>query len=242
MNNPIGLRVLAVAAAVALGALAFAGCDSTPASAPTPSVSEESDSAPGFDDSAEDELVAVPAVVDMDGEEANSEVESNDLTATYVASSEDEDINEPRNDATGCSVVDQDPAADEEVDPGSEVKLSLDCRQVDWKNQEGDEWDGYADAYEQATDEGCAALFGETRDGSLYLDDTEYTRLDCVTSFPAEAADDPPSDVPDDFESEGARAGFDAGCEALFDLVGVTELYWGRTYYTVDNCLALNSY
>ena len=113
----------------------------------------------------------------------------------------------------------------------------LDCRQVDWESQEGDDWDYFTAGYEDGFDQGCQALFDLSPDGSLYDEDTEYTSLDCPTPDAYDA--DYPTDVPDDPETEGYDLGFEAGCDAIFDDVVLSyELYYGEDAYTADDCKA----
>lgn len=184
--------------------------------------------------------VTVPDVVDLDGSDAESQIEDAELTVTFAASTDDEDIGEPRPDATGCKVVDQDPSGDDEVDPDTDVSLELDCRQTDWENQDGDEWDDYQSQFDNAVDEGCDAVF--TSHLSLYDNDQEYSSLDCASISAPDAADDVPGDVPDDPSSAGSEAGFDAGCVALFDSVGTDALFYGEDSVTADDCQASNPY
>jgi hypothetical protein len=175
--------------------------------------------------------LVVPDVVGMDGADAESEIDSAGLTAYY-------DVNDP----AGCEVTDQSLAADAEAAEGEPVELTLDCRQRDWESQDGDDWMSYTDAFDGAAQEGCEALFGETDNGSLYEDDTEYTALDCESvSLPA-ADEAPPTDVPDDAASEGGRAGFDGGCAALFESFLSYTVYWGNDSYSEDDCTNLNPY
>ena len=86
-----------------------------------------------------------------------------------------------RDGGSGCTVEAQDPVGGAEGFEGDEVTLTIDCRQVDWENQEGDVWDDFTWGYEDGFDQGCQALFDLSPDGSLYEGDSEYTSLDCPT-------------------------------------------------------------
>lgn len=205
--------------------LALAGCDTSDPSSASGSDQGfyEPDGAPAG--------ALVPDVLGMDGADAESEIDSASLTAYYA-----------ENDPAGCEVTDQTPAADDEVAEGDQVEITLDCRQRDWENQDGDDWRSYSDTFDSAAQEGCEALFGETRNGYLYEDDQEYSALDCASASLPTADEDPPPDVPDDPESDGGRAGFDGGCAALFESLYSYTLYWGNDAYSEDDCTNLNPY
>lgn len=202
--------------------LGFAACgSSTGDSAPPEDVDQ---------DSAGE--IEVPDVTGEDGADAVSEIEYVGLTT----SSEDQD-GLSRDDGSGCTVQDQQPGGGDTAAEGDEVALTLDCRPVDWDNEEGAVWDEFTSGYETGFDEGCQALFDLTPDGSLYEDDTEYSSLDCPGADVSNS--DKPGDVPDDPESEGHELGFVDGCSALFDDVVLTfELYNGDQSYTADDCQA----
>lgn len=204
-----------------VGAL-FAGCaseaDSPPAEEPA------AEQAPP----AEPELVEVPDVTGMDGQEAVDSIEAEGLYASH-----DED------DPAGCTVEVQDETG--EVDPGTEVILTLDCRQRDWENREGEDWDLFSASFAVGAGEGCEALFSLSPDGTLYADDNEYTWTDCSLATdddPESAGVDIPEEVPDDPEAGGESLGFDHGCNALFDAELVDALFYGTEGFTADDCLA----
>jgi hypothetical protein len=188
--------------------------------------------APSADEVAEPPGIEVPDVVGEDGAFAVSDLESAGFTAAVV-----DQVGDYRDDGSGCTVEDQDPFGGDEGGEGDEVTLTLDCRQVDWENQEGDDWDNFTFGYEDGFDQGCQALFDLSPDGSLYDGDSEYTSLDCPTPDAYDA--DYPSDVPDDPETEGYDLGFEAGCDAIFDDVVLSyELYYGEDVFTADDCKA----
>lgn len=207
-------------------ALLLAGCgDTGNTSAPEP---------PGG--ASDEPAVVVEDVTGHDADDAQTTLD--DLEVEFVAGGEDDDIDAPRNDVAGCEVVDQDPSPGVEVAIGDDVTLGIDCRTVDWENQEGDEWDAFSSAFEDAYTTGCEALFDLSPDGSLHEDGTEYSNVDCPAT--ADAADDPPPDVPDDPAAAGEETGFDAGCQALFDDAGITELYHGTDTFTAEDCQDTN--
>lgn len=230
-SRPTSQLSLLLALLIALGA-AFSGC------AEVASESPEGASADSYEYPEEEpELVEVPDVVGSDGADGESATTDAGLVPVLAASSVDEDISEPRFDAAGCEIVEQDPGSFTEVDPESEVTLYLDCRQIDWENQDGDEWETYTAAFEEALQEGCRSYFSLSPDGSLYDGDEEYTVLDCVTASEPDADEYAPSDVPDDPESDGATLGFDAGCGMLLDTLGLANLYYGRDAYWPEDCM-----
>jgi hypothetical protein len=206
-----------------LFAIAAAGCGT------------ESEPTPDAEDRAyisEEEGIEVPDLSYEDGADAVFAVEDEGLTAALIA------INGDLRDGTGCEVVDQSPAAGEIVAEGDEVEITVDCAQVDWKNQEGPGWDAFNDGYANGFDEGCQELFDQSPDGSLYEDDYEYSVADCQNLNPGDgsAASDVPADAPDDPESAGVEIGRLDGCQALFAEQGVWSLNWGTDSYTEDDC------
>lgn len=215
-------------------AASFVGCGSAPTS---PSADQD-----GADSGAAvlDEIESGTEVPDAsygDGADAVDAVESEGLTAVLVDANDDYSFDSYR-DATGCEVIDQDPAAGEVVDDGDEVEVTVDCAQVDWENHEGAGWDAFNDAYAVAFDDGCQALFHESPDGSLYEDDYEYTVVDCQNLNLGDASDSPdlPGDAPDDPEETGTELGELDGCRALFEEGGVYSLNWGTHSITEDEC------
>jgi hypothetical protein len=134
-------------------------------------------------------------------------VEAEGLTATLADANSEVSFDASR-DATGCEVTDQEPAAGDTLAEGDEVTITVDCRQVDWENQQGPDWDSFSDAYASAFDDGCQALFGTSPDGSLYEDDYEYTAIDCQNLNPGDgsSASDLPGDVPDDLACSRSMA------------------------------------
>ena len=179
--------------------------------------------------------VEVPDVVaESDGADAAFAAEEAGFTATLV----DEDGYEIDSDGTACPVLDQDPAAGNTGAEGDDIAVTVDCRQVDWENQEGDGWDAFNASYSTGFDTGCEDLFNQSPDGSFYEDDYEYTVDDCHSLNPGDAsnASDVPSDVPDDPESAGDEVGQLDGCAALFVESGVLSLNHGTDSYTEADC------
>lgn len=188
--------------------------------------------APSADQFVEPTGIEVPDVVGEDGAFAVSDLESAGFTATVV-----DQVGDYRDDGSGCTVENQASSGGDEGAEGNEVTLTLDCRQVDWENQEGDDWDTFTFGYEDGFDQGCQTLFDLSPDGSLYEGDTEYTSLDCPSPDAFDA--DYPADVPDDPETEGYDLGFEAGCDAVLDDVALSyELYYGEDAYSADDCKA----
>jgi hypothetical protein len=165
-------------------------------------------------------LPEVPDVVDLDGADAISELETEGFDSVSLEP-------DPYTDGAGCTVLDQTPAGGEQVDQETDVTLTLDCRQVNWENLEGDDWQAFIDNYSQGFGDGCTALFNIAGE-PLYDDDpyendyvTEYYVFDC-TGLEGDP-EDVPIDVPDDPAGEGYSQGFDSGCQALFDdAIGLT--------------------
>ena len=154
------------------------------------------------------ELVEVPDVVGEDGQDAVDAVEAEGFSVDF--------IEESGRDPSGCEVLSQDPEG--EAEEAAEILLELDCRQVDWENQEGDDWELFSSAYESGWDSGCSDVFvNYSPDGALYTDDgDEVNDLDCPSAHDASNAD-LPADVPDDPEADGDALGQTDACEALFD-------------------------
>jgi hypothetical protein len=179
----------------------------------------------------------VPDATYGDGADGVDAVESEGLTAVLVDANDDYSFDSYR-DASGCEVIDQNPAAGEFVDEGDEVEITVDCAQVDWENQEGAGWDAFNDAYGGGFDDGCQALFDESPDGSLYEDDYEYSVVDCQNLNPGDGSGstDLPGDAPDDPEATGAELGELDGCRVLFEEQGVYSLNWGTNSITEDDC------
>lgn len=204
--------------AVLLAALILAGCSA-----------EAGDVAEVQDDAAGNALVQVPDVIGADAEEAQQSMSELGLSVAL----------DPDRDAAGCTVQEQDPAAGE-TESESQVTLTLDCRQVDWENQEGESWDAYLDAYTTGYSDGCEALFAMSVSGLLFEQGAprELGTHD-VDECVGEAGDplDPPADVPDEPEADGTEAGTQDGCQATFDLASDSILFERSIGYTVDDCL-----
>jgi hypothetical protein len=106
---------------------------------------------------------------------------------------------------TGCSVEDQEPAGGDTAAEGDEITLTLDRRQVDWEDQEGDLRDNFSTAYSDGFNAACDALFDLSPDGSLYVGDTEYTNVDC-TNLEPDPADAPTEPTRTDISSTSDRS------------------------------------
>lgn len=193
-------------AVMAVVVLAASGCGSD---APEPSAEEsgerrERSTTPSA--AREPVLVEVSDVTGEDGQDAVDTLEGEGFTVDFVEDS--------GRDQAGCEVLSQDPEI--EAEDGAEIVLELDCRQVDWENQEGQDWELFSAAYDSGFDAGCADVFFEYGDGALYTDDgDEVTELDCPSADVFSA--DVPGDVPDDPDVEGDVLGRSDGCEALFE-------------------------
>ena len=110
-------------------------------------------------------------------------------------------------------------------------------RQSEWEDQEGEDWELFADAYESGYYSGCEDMFAVSPDGSLYYDGYEYTEFDCQGYFfDASEEDDIPYDVPDDPESLGEALGYEEGCGAVFEQEALFALYHGQDEFTADDC------
>jgi hypothetical protein len=185
-----------------------------------------------------DGSIEVPDVSAEDGADAVSDVESESLTTTLADDGDDDSSFDSSRDASGCTVTEQDPAAGEMVDEGTEVAIIVDCRQVDWENQEGTDWEAFGDAYLRAFDDACIALFAGSPNGSFYEDDVEYATIDCQNESPGDGSEatDIPGDVPDEPEGAGTDAGELDGCQALFENQGITSLNYGQESITESDC------
>jgi hypothetical protein len=186
---------------------------------------------------AAEDGVEVPDVTTLDGADAVAEIESAGFAAALTGTTDDPGLDTGR-DAAGCTVDDQDPAGGDTLAEGDEVTITVDCRQVDWDNQDGDGWDEFSTAFSEGFVQGCQALFDLSRDGELHADSSDYIGADCTNLEPdASDASDVPSDVPDDPSAAGEELGLHDGCSALFDSEAITELYWGTDAYTAEDCL-----
>jgi hypothetical protein len=176
----------------------------------------------------EEELATVPDVTGEDGAEAVDMLE----TEGFLVSLGDEEGRDP----SGCLVEDQDELG--EVELGTEVVLTLDCRQVDWENQEGEDWELFSEAYASGWDEGCEEAFSLSVDGTLYYDEDEFTSTDCELNNPGDATSaEIPSDVPDDPESAGQELGVTDGCTSAFEDLSLDgTLYYGDEAFDASYC------
>ena len=154
----------------------------------------------------EPDLIEVSDVTGEDGQDAVDTLEAEGFTVDFTEDS--------GRDPAGCEVLSQDLEGEAEAE--AEVLLELDCRQVDWENQDGEDWELFSTAYDSGFEAGCADVFFEYGDRALYTDDgDEVTDLDCPSADVFSA--DVPGDVPDDPEVEGDVLGRSDGCEALFE-------------------------
>jgi hypothetical protein len=238
------LRRIAVAVVVMLLlGMALAGCGASPSDdSGSPGVSNDGGETAAPLSSGDDasDTVTVPDVAGEDGQDAVDEIDQAGLDSSLGGTAQEPSFDSSRY-PTGCTVEDQDPRGGADAQPADVVTLTLDCRQTDWENQEGDDWDNYHDRFEDGFSDGCDALFNVSSDGSLY-DDTqyEYTSTDCLDQDPGDGSDSAPADLPDDPEQQGYDDGFDAGCQAVFDAAGTDVLYSGQDEFTVDDCTSQN--
>lgn len=223
--------LLAGAAMVAC-ALTVAACSAGSAG----DTASSADSQQQSGDVANGRTVAVPDVLSaVDGAEARTDLEAAGL-AVAAESEQDSASFDPDRELDGCTVSDQDPIPGTEVDPDTTVTLIVDCRQVDWENQEGDDWDEFSSAFDDAAGSICSDFFDQTPTGTLHADGSDYTWLECDLEAPSDASDaDYPQDVPDDPEADGAELAVTTTCEDFFDSVG-SDLYSGNETFTVDDC------
>ena len=194
---------------------------------------------------SDDASISVPDVTGQDGADATSELEDQDFTVAYQLAGDmfDSSVLASVEDPAGCEVTDQDPISGSDAVSGDEITLTVDCRQRDWENQEGDIWDEFTSGWTDGFDAGCTDLFGLSPDATLYNDETEYTEIDCTNLNPEDPSEDDnlPADAPEDPESAGQELGHDAGCNALFDEELVDELYHGPDTYTAADCIGAAS-
>ncbi len=178
-------------------------------------------------------LMVVPDVTGEDGSSAQSDLESEGLTATF-------DPVDP-SDPAGCTVVDQDPVGGTELDTevdSTDVTLTVECPQLEWENQEGDAWDEFNQAYTAGWDSGCAIAFEGSPDGTLHEDGMDYTASDCEVNTPIDATNaDTPVDVPDDPTADGTSLGEQDGCVSAFEDVSMTgTLNYGSQSFSAADC------
>ena len=238
------MRIATALIVVAIAALGVGGCGESSGGS-VPSESLGADTSAELDDPAavvEDSfggdseppaLVTVPDVTGEDGDSAQSDLESEGLTAAF----DPIDPADPR----GCTVTDQDPVAytelDTEVD-STDVILTVECPQLDWLAQDGDPWDEFNQAYVAGWDSGCAIAFGASPNGTLYEDDMAYTSIDCELNNPGDASStDIPPDVPDDPTSTGTALGARDGCVSAFDDLSMSgSLNYGDQSFSSSDC------
>ena len=179
------------------------------------------------------EAIAVPDVRGYPWVDAATAVEDAGLAVA---------LDGERIDASGCHVSRQHPAAGTEVEPGSDVTLNLDCRQIDWTRRQGRDWERFTETFARGFDDGCRKLFGFSPDGFLYRGDKAYTALDCTRLSPGYNADSSdatiPEDVPGDPQGRGYDAGYEEGCRALLRHERLGALHHGRAAYGTRECLA----
>lgn len=213
-------------------ALLVGGCGDPPSSGGSSAGYLEED----YSLEEEEPGITVPDLSSLDGEEAAGQLEAEGFAVSVAPGGDDEEIAD-ESDLAGCELVDQDPAAGAEATEGAEVALYVDCRQADWENQNGDEWDTFSTTFAEAADEGCAAFFDLSPNGAFYQDDVEYSAEDCPSGDGLDAVAAAPSDVPDYPEDTGRELGIEAGCEALFDEFGLDVLSYGPDSYFGTDCV-----
>jgi hypothetical protein len=182
-------------------------------------------------DAAQDVTVRVPDVIGEDVREAQDVLEKMRFLVTL----------DPPSGPAGCTVGEQDPKAGETVARETEVTILLDCRQVDWERQEGQDWDAYTTGYSTGFVRACKSLFALLPSGVLLEPDSSaeaplrHDEAECRNE--AASVDDPPPDVPDDPERAGKKRGVAAGCQTPFDLASEVALFDGTQEYTAQDCL-----
>ena len=179
------------------------------------------------------EPIAVPDVKSSPWADAATAVEDAGLAVALDAE---------RIDPSGCQVRRQEPAAGTDVEPGSDVTLTLDCRQIDWTSRQGRDWERFTESFARGFDDGCRELFAFSPDGFLYRGDKAYTALDCTRLSPgynAESSDAMiPEDVPSDPQRRGYNTGYEQGCRALLHQERIDVLHHGPAAYGAPACLA----
>jgi hypothetical protein len=235
------MRRIAVLLATAACLAAFFGCGGSEGSR---TISEAAPAAgwAAEDGASEDDTptIEVPDVGGQDGWAAVSDTEAEGFAVLLEDANEDPYF-DPARDPDGCEVLDQDPAAGTELEEGGEVTLFVDCRQVDWDNQEGSIWDDFDSAYQRGFDDGCDALFAMSPDGYLYENDSEYTVLDCQLVRPGSAAEatDLPAEFPEEPETAGAALGALDGCQMMFSENFISTLSYGEDTVTDLDCVTV---
>ena len=184
------------------------------------------------DQYAADDVVAVDSNPAGDPYDVGSDLEGAGFAVDVV---DQDGISVDPSDAADCDIAEVTPSGMVEV--GSTVTIDVDCAEVYWDNREGQAWNDYVDAYVTAFDEGCASVFADAPNGSLYADEIEYSDSDCgsASELDAEESDLLPADVPDQPADAGTEAGSYDGCVSIFDDVG-GELYYGDTAYDESMC------
>ena len=176
---------------------------------------------------AETKLVDVPDVVGMDAQEAVEAIEAEGARAIH-----DEE------DAAGCVVDEQDPTG--EVEPRTEVILTLDCRQREWEDREGSAWQLFVSSFARGAQKGCDVLFSFSPTATLYAGGREYRPSDCRVATdedPASANVGIPQEAPDEPDALGLSLGLVHGCKALFDAQPIGLLSYGNAGYTAHDCV-----
>jgi hypothetical protein len=225
--------LFAVTATILLGwgttALLGGGGDPKPAGSNEPASPLAAPAGYAPEPSAEGAESAV--LPDLTGEDGQVAVDKLENLGMLVSLSEDDG-----RDPTGCTVEGQDQFG--EIEAGTEVVLTLDCRQIDWDNQEGEDWDLFNQAYSTGWDDGCDEAFFNSPSGSLYYDSEEFTSLDCELNNPGDASGaDIPIDVPDDPQSAGEDLGMTDGCMSAFDDLSLDgSLYYGDEAFDSSFC------
>lgn len=205
-----------------LAAVLVAGCGESA----TPS----GGAAAGASDAAQGASVKIPDVTGDDAGEARDALEEMKFLVTL----------DPPSDPGGCIVGQQDPRAGETVAAETEVTITVDCRQVEWESQEGQDWDAYTTGYSTGFTRACKALFALPAGGVLLESDSSeevggrHDEAECRNE--AVSADDPPSGVPDDPERTGEKQGVKAGCQTPFELASADVLFDGSQEYTAQDC------
>ncbi len=216
----MGLKQIAsgsITAALIIAVFALAGCGSSSPESPQVAANETYDVQWSSGDDAEplvDELTYANFDLWIEDTDGNSLDES---------------------DVSECFLDDVSPSGTLQLE--DQVEVIVDCEQKYWDNREGDAWDSFATAYAEGYESGCSDVFDSSPDGSLYVDDYEYSSLDCdyASESDAELSSDIPSEVSDSPSVAGEEAGANDGCMNLFDNVG-GMLFYGDTTYDSSEC------